>query len=333
MITRTEEIPNTPDWQQQMATGFSDVASLLKWLQIDPSSIRGGIDSDSGFPLKLPLSFVRRMRRGDPEDPLLLQVLPTGHERKSIPGFVQDPVGDLAATERPGLIRKYNGRALLIATAACGIHCRYCFRRHFPYSDQRLDRDLPGDVLEALSAPDIEEAILSGGDPLTLSDGRLARLLDQLAGLGNLRRIRIHTRMPTLLPARVTTALADYLSGYSLPVAMVLHVNHANEYNSETDEACSHLRRHGVHLLNQAVLLKSVNDSVESLEKLCTRGYEAGILPYYVHQLDRVAGSAHFEVENTTAKELEHALRVRLPGYLVPRFVSEIPGELSKIPL
>ncbi|MEJ2307737.1 MAG: EF-P beta-lysylation protein EpmB [Gammaproteobacteria bacterium] len=316
-----------------MATGFADAGELLEWLGTAASDIPGGVDPDSEFPFKVPLSFAGRIRRGDPNDPLLLQVLPTGSERQHAEGFVADPVGDLGAVNTRGVLHKYHGRVLLIVTGACGIHCRYCFRRHFPYREQRLERVLSDDTLAQLDSKEIQEIILSGGDPLTLSDGRFAELLEQLQGLEHLRRLRIHTRMPTVLPERVTPELAASLAGFRLPVTLVLHVNHPNEYSPETDAACRLLRRAGVQLLNQAVLLKGVNDDVATLEALCTRGFDAGVLPYYIHQLDRVAGSAHFYTPPAAARWLEERLRDRLPGYLMPRFVIEIAGKASKIPV
>ena len=331
MITRTMEIPNIPDWQRQMATGFSRVADLLSWLEIEPASLEFLIDPESDFPMKVPYAYAARMRKGDPDDPLLRQVLPLDAEKEAVPGFISDPVGDLPASGGQGIIRKYHGRALLVTTGACAIHCRYCFRRHFPYQTHHIDRILSPESIQILNDASIEEIILSGGDPLALGDSRLRRLIESLGKLQNLRRLRIHTRLPVVIPDRVTQTLIDMLAGFPVPVTIVLHINHPNEIDLQTQQVCRRLFSSGIHLLNQAVLLKGINDDAGVLEELCIRGFEAGILPYYVHQLDRVSGSAHFLVSPADALWLEETLRKTLPGYLLPRFVTEVPGKESKI--
>ncbi|MDX1344295.1 MAG: EF-P beta-lysylation protein EpmB [Sedimenticolaceae bacterium] len=333
MITRTLEMPKIPDWQGQMATGFTRVADLLAWLEIEPASLEKPVDSESDFPMKVPRAYAARMRKGDPEDPLLRQVLPLHAENEAVPGFISDPVGDLAACRGQGVIRKYHGRALLMTTGACAIHCRYCFRRHFPYQSHHIERILSRESIETLNDAGIEEIILSGGDPLALGDDRLQLLLDSLGKLENLRRLRIHTRLPIVIPDRVTQRLVDMLAGFPVPVTVVLHINHPNEIDPQTQEVCRRLFSSGIHLLNQAVLLKGVNDATGILEELCIKGFEAGILPYYVHQLDKVSGSAHFLVSSIDALRIQEELRNTLPGYLLPRFVAEMPGKESKIPL
>ena len=333
MITRTFEMPKIPDWQRQMATGFSRVADLLAWLEIEPASLENTIDPASHFPMKVPCTFAARMRKGDPQDPLLRQVLPLHAEKETVPGFISDPVGDLPASDGQGIIQKYHGRALLVTTGACAIHCRYCFRRHFPYQSHHIDRILSPESIETLDDENIEEIILSGGDPLALSDSRLQVLISSLGKLEKLRRLRIHTRLPVVIPDRVTQRLVDMLAGFRVPATVVLHINHPNEIDQQTQQACRRLFNGGIHLLNQAVLLKGVNDDAGVLEELSVKGFEAGILPYYVHQLDRVSGSAHFQVPSADALQLEEELRNTLPGYLLPRFVTEVPGRKSKIPL
>jgi len=333
MITRTFEMPKIPDWQRQMATGFTRVADLLAWLEIDPASLENPTDPESHFPMKVPHAFAARMRRGDPHDPLLRQVLPLQAERETVPGFSSDPVGDLSASDGQGIIRKYHGRVLLVTTGACAIHCRYCFRRHFPYQSHHIDRILSPDSIQTLDDANIEEIILSGGDPLALGDSRLRQLIDSLGKLEKLGRLRIHTRLPVVIPDRITQRLIDMLAGFPLPVTLVLHINHPNEIDEPTQQVCRKLFNSGIHLLNQAVLLRGVNDDAGVLEELCGRGFEARILPYYVHQLDRVSGSAHFLVSSADALRLEELLRSTLPGYLLPRFVTEMPGKRSKMPL
>ncbi|MBG7602848.1 MAG: EF-P beta-lysylation protein EpmB, partial [Gammaproteobacteria bacterium] len=327
MIPRSATIPKTPSWQQQMARSFTRLSTLLEWLDIDGAELPFRCDDSSSFPLRVTLDFASRMRMGDAGDPLLLQVLPQQQESAVVDGYSQDPVGDMNAAVSQGILQKYNGRALLITTAVCAIHCRYCFRRHFPYQQQHLEQQLCDQTLEKLNVPDISEIILSGGDPLTLNDQRLAQLLLQLKQLPYLKRLRIHTRMPVILPSRVTPELVEMLRNFPLPVTTVLHINHPNELDKSVATALHQLRQSDTHILNQAVLLKGINDSSEILKELCEKGFDMGILPYYVHQLDKVHGSAHFQVSRERALELEEQLRKQLPGYLLPKFVTEIEGK------
>ena len=332
MIPRSTPFPKSPSWRQQLGGAFTSVEALLKWLHLDPARLPYSCNDTPDFPFRVTREFAARMHKGDAFDPLLLQVLPLQQESLAAAGFVCDPVGDAQAAVTPGVLHKYHGRALLITTAACAIHCRYCFRRHFPYR-QHLQQPISAETLEMLASHQVSEVILSGGDPLALSDQRLKLLFAQLWQLPDLERLRVHTRMPVVLPSRVTPELLGLLRQSPLPVATVLHVNHPNELDDSVAAALRLLRQGGAHLLNQAVLLKGINDSAETLAALCERGYEAGILPYYVHLLDKVAGSAHFAVSRRRAVELETELRNRLPGYLVPRFVTEIPAEKAKLPL
>jgi len=271
------------------------------------------------------------MRPGDPHDPLLRQVLPVADERNRPPGYVLDPVGDLAARQAPGLLHKYHGRALLVVTGACAIHCRYCFRRHFPYSEAAGPSTWDA-ALEAISGDSsIEEAILSGGDPLVLPDHVLAGLVERLDAIGHLRRLRVHTRLPVVIPQRVTEELIGWLRGTRLTSVVVVHVNHPQEVDAPTAAAFRKLAAAGLPLLNQAVLLAGINDHVQTLAELSCRLIEAGVLPYYLHQLDRVAGAAHFEVPPARGRRLIAELRRTLPGYLVPRYVRELPGAAAKV--
>lgn len=274
------------------------------------------------------------MTPGDPHDPLLRQVLPVAEELVASPGFSTDPVGDMAARAGGGLLQKYRGRALLIATGACAVHCRYCFRRHYPYGDAQPARDDWSPVLDELARrPDITEIILSGGDPLSLSDQRLASLLEGLAALPRLRRLRIHSRLPVVLPARVTTGLVSLLADNRLATSLVLHANHPRELTATLGAALGPLRDAGVTLLNQAVLLAGVNDAAEVLADLSETLFDLGVLPYYLHQLDPVAGAAHFRVGEQRARALHRHLRDTLPGYLLPRLVQEVAGAAAKLPL
>ncbi len=321
MIHAKPEPIQEADWRDELRGASLDASGLLAALGL-PADLAAPV---AGFPLRVPAGFVARMRHGDPDDPLLRQVLPVAAEHDDVPGFGSDPCRDLDAVATPGLLQKYRGRALVVTTGACAIHCRYCFRRAFPYADQ-AEAD-PSRLAAALAAmPDVEELILSGGDPLTLSDRRLAALVDAADRVPQLRRLRLHTRVPVALPSRITEALCALLSASRHDVAVVIHANHPNEFDDAVDAALARLRAHGCTLLNQAVLLRGVNDDVDTLATLGTRLFAAGVLPYYLHMLDRAAGTAHFEVPEARALELHQALAARLPGYLVPRLVREVPG-------
>ncbi|MGV7185905.1 EF-P beta-lysylation protein EpmB [Xanthomonas axonopodis] len=321
-------------WQQQWRDAVRDSRVLLQLLGLDAQAAAISDAAAAQFPLRVPRAFVARMRHGDLHDPLLRQVLPLDAEMQPAPGFGLDAVGDGAARTAAGVIQKYRGRALLIATGSCAVHCRYCFRRHFPYAEETAARDGWRDAVTAIAAdPSIEEVLLSGGDPLSLATPKLAELTDALAAVPHLKRLRIHSRLPIVLPERVDAPLQAWLRSLPWPVAFVLHANHANEFDSAVDAAAQGLREAGAQLLNQAVLLRGVNDSVDALAALSERSFAAGVLPYYLHQLDRVAGVAHFEVDDARARALHAELAARLSGYLVPRLVREIPGDTGKRPL
>jgi EF-P beta-lysylation protein EpmB len=325
-----------PRWQQLWREAVRDPRELLSLLGLAHLGGQLSEDAATQFPLRVPRGFVDRMRHGDPHDPLLRQVLPLDDEDRIVPGFGLDAVGDAAARAASGVIRKYRGRALLVATGSCAIHCRYCFRRHFPYAEETAAAGGWSDAI-ALIASDasIDEVILSGGDPLSLATSKLAELTDALASIPHLKRLRIHTRLPTVLPERVDAALSAWLRALPWPVTVVVHVNHANEFDGKVDAALASLREtgaasKGIVLLNQAVLLRGVNDTVDSLADMSERSFASGVLPYYLHQLDRVAGTAHFEVDDARARDLHAALAARLSGYLVPRLVREVAGDPGK---
>ncbi|MCC8361983.1 EF-P beta-lysylation protein EpmB [Lysobacter sp. A6] len=331
--------PATPadsrhDWRHQWRDAIRDPRELLSLLGLEALASRISDEAAAQFPMRVPRAFVARMRRGDPLDPLLRQVLPMDDEDRLVAGFALDAVGDVAARTAHGVLQKYRGRALLVATGSCAIHCRYCFRRHFDYAG---DTAAAGDWREAVARiagdPSIEEVLLSGGDPLSLATPKLTELTDALAAVPHIQRLRIHTRLPIVLPDRVDDALVAWLRALPWPVVVVVHANHANEFDASVDAAMARLRGAGAMLLNQAVLLRGVNDDVEALADLGMRGLAAGVLPYYLHQLDRVQGAAHFEVDDATALDLHGALRARTSGYLVPRLVRELPGDTGKRPL
>ncbi|WP_256645173.1 EF-P beta-lysylation protein EpmB [Thermomonas paludicola] len=326
--------PDSPRWQAAWRQAVRDPRELLEILGL--GALAQGISEAAAtqFPLRVPRGFIARMRHGDPADPLLRQVLPVLEEERIVPGFALDAVGDAAARRGNGVIHKYNGRALLIATGSCAVNCRYCFRRHYPYAE---DTAAAGGWREATALiredASIHEVILSGGDPLSLADHKLADLTDALRDIPHLRRLRIHSRLPIVLPERIDAGLLGWLRSLPWPVAVVVHANHANEFDASVDAALAALRSTGASLLNQAVLLRGVNDSTAALAALCERGFSAGVLPYYLHQLDRVTGTAHFEVDDARALALHESLAARLPGYLVPRLVREIAGNPGKTPL
>jgi EF-P beta-lysylation protein EpmB len=318
-------------WQRLLAEAIVDPAELLRVLRLPDSLLPAARRAAGLFPLRVPAPYLQRIRPGDAADPLLRQVLPLDLECETRPGFSADPLGESAAQPVPGLLKKYHGRALLIATGACAVHCRYCFRRHFPYADAHTGGSRLEPALAAIAAdPSIGEVILSGGDPLTLSDARLAELTARIAAIPHVHTLRIHSRLPVVLPQRVNGDLLAGLRRLPLRKVLVLHSNHPCELDAQVDAALAALTGAGVTLLNQAVLLRGVNDDVDTLASLSERLHRAGVLPYYLHLLDRVQGAAHFEVLQTTAEALIDALRARLPGYLVPRLVREIPGEPGK---
>ena len=320
-----------PAYFESLAEAIRVPDELISLLEL-PDELRDAARSAAkDFPLIVPRSFVARMRKGDPYDPLLRQVLPLGLERDSAAGFAFDAVGDLNARRAPGLIHKYHGRALLIAVGSCAVNCRYCFRRHYPYgNDPRQPDDWQPALDEIAADPSLTEVILSGGDPLMLTDPRLAALVSRLEGISHLRRLRLHTRLPIVLPDRVTPRLLTILSTTRLAASVVVHANHPQELTADCAKAITQLSRSRFAMLNQSVLLRGVNDAADVLIELSERLFDLGVMPYYLHQLDRVAGAAHFEVPEAEGIAIVEEMRKRLPGYLVPRYVRETAGEPSK---
>ena len=333
MITAAPTRLQPQGWQQAWREAIRDPRELLELLGLQ-GLLAASDGAAASFALRVPRGFAARMRPGDPHDPLLRQVLPLDEELRPAPGFDLDAVGDAAAGAGQGVLHKYAGRALLVATGSCAVNCRYCFRRHFPYAEQSAAAGGWRAAVETIAADDtLHEVILSGGDPLSLATPKLADLTAALAGIAHVRRLRIHTRLPVVLPERVDEALVAWLAALPWPVAVVVHANHANEFDASVDAAMVRLRAAGATLLNQAVLLRGVNDRLEAQVALHERGFAAGVLPYYLHQLDRVAGAAHFEVPDAEALALHAAMRARLPGYLLPRLVREVAGDASKRPM
>jgi EF-P beta-lysylation protein EpmB len=334
LVSRASPNPTTREeqlWQHELRQAVRDVDELCNLLGISPSELPLAHDASRRFPLLVPRGFVARMQPGNPRDPLLLQVLPLAHEDRRAPGFITDPVADLAAQVVPGLLHKYRQRTLIVATGACAVHCRYCFRRNFPYQESPDIHKLWQTVVRQTAANSaIHEVILSGGDPLMLPDHLLRALVEQLAGIEHLRRIRVHTRLPIVLPSRVNEELLTWLRGTRLTPVLVIHANHPAELSADVARAVTRLADVGIPVFNQAVLLRGINDDVNVLAELCERLIDLRATPYYLHQLDRVSGAAHFEVDQATGEQLIRALRERLPGYAVPRYVREVAGQPSK---
>ena len=322
---------NSLGWQSQLAGAVTVPQQLLSLLQLSPDLLPGALQANQAFSLRVPHAYIRRMTVGNPNDPLLRQVLPVDQESEHVAGFGLDPLAEQAHNPAGGVIHKYRGRLLLIVGGACAVNCRFCFRRHFPYQDKQLDRDSWSEALDYIRADtSIAEVILSGGDPLASSDRRLSRLATALNDIDHVKTLRIHTRLPVVIPERVTDELLHWFARQRLQPVMVIHANHANEIDESVKQALTRLRQAGVTLLSQSVLLKGINDNAQALVELGEALFRAGVLPYYLHLLDRVHGAAHFEVSEERAKAIIEEMMAVSPGYLVPKLVREIAGESSK---
>ena len=328
----TQAATDFPDnhWKTALANAIREPAELLHYLQLPQTLLAGAELADELFSLRVPLGYCQRIEKGNPNDPLLRQILPLAEELIQAPQFTPDPVADLAAVEVPGLLHKYHGRVLIITTEACAVHCRYCFRRHFPYQENRLDQNWQQALDYLRENSDIHEVILSGGDPLSLTESRLSKLTDALATIPHIKTLRLHTRQPIVLPERINHEFLNWLDDLPWKIVMVIHCNHANEIDANVARALGKLHLHQVTLLNQSVLLAGVNDNIETLTDLSEKLFTHHVLPYYLHILDKVQGATHFYVKNEVAIALLSGLRDQLPGYLVPKLVEEKPGKKSK---
>lgn len=319
------------NWQQQLAQAFTNIDDLCRYLDLNPSDLAVSTSAAQQFALRVPLSFAASMEKGNPFDPLLRQVLPITDELAFYAGYTNDPVGDLPAATQTGILHKYQGRVLLINTGSCAINCRYCFRRNFPYAELQLSKQQEHAVLQSIQNDrSIQEVIFSGGDPLLLNDTRITRLIEQINQIDHIKRIRIHSRLPIVLPSRLTPELINTLTQSPKQIIMVLHCNHANELNERVITACQQLKKHGITLLNQSVLLKGVNDDAAVLCELSERLFQYGVIPYYLHLLDKATGTGHFAVSETEALLLMERVQTSLSGYLVPKLVKEVAGAESK---
>ena len=321
--------PNITSWQKELAEGLSDIHELCKYLELP---IPNKLLSPTKFPLRVPREFAERMEKGNINDPLLKQIIPTEDESIITPGFTNDPVGDISATTEAGVIHKYQGRVLFITTGGCAINCRYCFRKNFPYTDFQLSTQKLNQAIQYIkNNKDISEVILSGGDPLLLNDQKFFSLMHLLDKIPHIKRIRIHSRIPIVLPSRITSDFCSGLSTIKNSIVLVVHSNHANELNDKVNTACQRIKNCNITILNQSVLLKDINDNTQQLCALSEKLFNFGILPYYLHLLDKATGTAHFEVNQITAISLMEQMKKQLPGYLVPKLVREQAGAANKI--
>jgi len=320
-------LQESTDWQWHLRHAVRSTDELGRLLGLSLDHV-----PTTGFPLLVPRPYLSRMAYGDPNDPLLLQVLPRREEQDEAPGYVTDPLDELRFTgSAKGLVQKYQGRVLVIATGSCAVNCRYCFRRHFPYSEQQAGTSDWEAVLQAVSADaTLTEVILSGGDPLVLSDRKLRDIITALDGIAHVDTIRFHTRVPVVIPQRITGELLQLAGSTRSRIVFVTHINHGNEIDDHLRQALQELRATGITLLNQSVLLRGVNDSAAALTHLSRQLFAAGVLPYYLHLLDPVSGARHFDVEENPGRHLIRTISSELPGYLVPRLVREVPGEAAK---
>ena len=321
-------------WQSQLRDTIRDPAVLLERLDIAAVDIPLATRSVASFPVRVPMEYLGKIRKSDPGDPLLRQVLPLIDEDLERAGYTMDPLQEQAKLAAPGVLHKYHGRVLLITTAACAIHCRYCFRRHFPYADNNAAIIDWSPALDYIgNDPGITEVILSGGDPLTLADDKLSNLVTRLGESRHLKRLRIHSRVPSVLPDRITSRLLEILTSCNLDIVLVNHCNHPNEIDARVQNVFNMIRTAGITLLNQSVLLKDINDNAGVLTVLFEQLFSCGVLPYYLHMPDKVAGAGHYDVTLEAARLIMEELRKKLPGYLVPRLVREVPGAPYKIPV
>lgn len=326
-------IKHNLDWQQQLKTAITDSQKLLTVLELtDPTIIAAAQASAKLFPLKVPLAFVEKIQKGNIDDPLLKQILPILAEQQQNPNFSQDPLQERNFSPVAGVLHKYHGRVLVLLTGACAVNCRYCFRRHFPYSDHSLNDAARENIIKYIREnSSISEVILSGGDPLLLKDRILENFLQQLSTINHLKTLRIHSRFPVMIPERINDELIAVLNQSRLKKIMVLHINHPNEIDLRLKIAITRLQQGNIVVLNQSVLLKSINDDAKVLIDLSQKLFDAGVLPYYLHLMDQVQNAAHFEVNEVRAKSIHQEITQRLPGYLVPKLVKEVPGKLSKV--
>ncbi|MTI13204.1 EF-P beta-lysylation protein EpmB [Sansalvadorimonas verongulae] len=322
---------NTQSWQEILSQAVTKPDELLKILGLSTDLLPGAIAGSEQFQMRVPHTYIARMERGNPDDPLLRQVLPLGIELDEVPGFSVDPLGEQPKNSHRGILHKYHGRLLLIPGQLCGVNCRFCFRRHFPYADNKLNKDEWQSAFDYIrNDSSLTEIILSGGDPLSQNDQRLRWVVEELSQIPHLKRLRIHTRMPIVIPQRITDEMIDWLTATHLQPIVVVHCNHPDEIDNNVVHALNKLRSSNVQLLNQSTLLKGVNNSADVLAELSEKLFNNGVMPYYLHLLDRVQGAAHFEISEQEAQTIMGKMSQLCAGYLVPRLARESAGEYSK---
>ncbi len=322
--------PDTP-WQQLFSESLLTPEQLVQRLALPEALLTEIKQASELFQLRVPAPYLNRIKKGDINDPLLKQVLPLGLEAVQTPGYVTDPLQEKDSNPIPGLVHKYKSRVLLITAGACAVNCRYCFRRHFEYQDNAISSTRLKEISDYLMQhPEINEVILSGGDPLATSDHRLQQIVSTLEAIPHIKRLRIHTRLPVVIPQRVTEHLVNFLAESLLKVIWVLHINHPQEIDSHVRQVSQRLKSSNMLVLNQSVILKDINNDVATLTLLSETLFESDILPYYLHAFDPVTGAAHFNVTDQEAIQLWQALQAELPGFLLPKLVREIPGKVSK---
>ncbi len=330
-IHTDNQAENNLSWTQHLSQAITSLSELVQHLGLPTHLADQGKEAQQSFKLLAPHPYLSRIEYGNPNDPLLLQILPSALETKSVIGYTKDPLEEADHSPQKAIVHKYKRRLLVITTGTCAVNCRYCFRRHFPYGDNQLAQAEWQSVVDYLHThPDINEVILSGGDPLMMKDALLVKKVAQLEALPQIKRLRIHSRLPVVIPARVTNDMIDWIQATRLDIIMVWHINHANEVDAEVANAAYRLKKAGVTLLNQGVILKGVNDSVDAQVNLSEAVFSAGILPYYMFTLDPVEGAAHFDLSVEEAQKLMGKVAAELPGYLVPKLAKEIPGKTSK---
>ncbi|GAA4357558.1 EF-P beta-lysylation protein EpmB [Kangiella marina] len=330
ILTRNDSYWQDNEWKKLLSGAFSSPSALLEHLELDVEGLPYSILPNHAFAQRVPEPFVSRMQKGNPTDPLLLQVLPIAEENRVVPGYVSDPLGEHDST-LPGLLHKYKSRVLVMLSTACAVNCRYCFRREFPYSDNQLGRSgWPQIKQYLLQHPEINEVILSGGDPLATSDNYLSDFINMVEDISHIKRLRIHSRLPVVIPQRITSSLIQSLSNSRLQTVFVTHINHPNEMDALFAQAMQRLSQAGITLLNQTVLLRGINDHAATLAELSEKLFAQRILPYYLHLLDKVTGAHHFDVEESVAIDIMQQLQVELAGFLVPKLVREEAGKPHK---
>jgi EF-P beta-lysylation protein EpmB len=331
MPNSPQPISITPDWKLELSQSVTTIDELLGSLNLNAAQLSTSQQAIADFALRVPRPFISRMQANNPSDPLLLQVLPVKAELSSAAGYSDDPLDEVSHNPIAGIVHKYANRLLLVVSPACAINCRYCFRRHFPYQENRQNKEQWQNALDYIrSATEINEVIYSGGDPLAANDHFLAWLTEQIADIKHIKRLRIHTRLPVVIPSRIDQSFLSWATATRLKPIVVLHINHANEIDNEVIQSIKRLQACGIKVLNQSVLLRGINDSADCLAELSEKLFDCDVMPYYLHLFDPVAGASHFDIEERRAKKIYADLQAILPGFLVPKLVREIPNKPSK---